>query len=222
MSAECQVHHINHLASRNQDTGEAWASLSQRMTDLLGTSAGLVGFSGRKQVGQLIQVLRAQQVESLGPKRCFDPQKARGHALASVAPGSRPLALPDTSQCLKALSQNTSPSGRSTTHRPSQASLSPQSPDPSPWHPPHHPLREESAPHALLRLCPLQQHHIRQLCQVAQHAALSKSATNVLSFMLCSEGICHSSESPRPSVGAGVHRIVGRVEALGVHHRLAM
>lgn len=158
----------------------------------------------------------------LGAETMLRPTEGRGRALASGAPGSRPLALPDPSQHLKALSQNTSPSGRSTTHRPSQASLSPQSPDPSPWHPPHHPLREEPPPTPSLRLCPLQQHRIRQLREVAQHAALSKSATNVLSFMPCSEGICHSSESPGPRVGAGVDRIVGRVEALGVHHRLAM
>lgn len=51
---KCHVYHLNRPASGNGDTGGGWAPHSQRMMDPSGTRAGVVGFSDRKQVGQLI------------------------------------------------------------------------------------------------------------------------------------------------------------------------
>lgn len=135
---KCQRSRINHLASRNQDTGGARASCSSRMTDPVGTGDDGADGSGGKQVGQLIQVPSLPQADASGAGHGGWTHARPASALASVGLSSQsfPSSAPPTRS--QDWSPEHSPSGHSSACRPSPPSthgLPTQSPNPSPWHP---------------------------------------------------------------------------------------
>lgn len=90
---KCQVYHINHLASRNQDMGGARAPGSERMTDPGGTGDDVAGCSGGQQVGQLSQVPSRMQQSGSSGTGCSGWTSTRPGACSAICRSRLPVPL---------------------------------------------------------------------------------------------------------------------------------